>query len=84
MANIRSELFNFNKDGKIISAEASSLPTFYGQSVFGIISQRTGKTAFFQYVKSVRDEEGDLIYQIYAPLTSDSDLVGWRVHIYND
>lgn len=84
MANYKSEKFHFNAKAKVISTELSELRPFFGESVFGITSARTGKTAFFTFVTVHRDAENEALYWEYAPLTAEPNLKDWRVHLYND
>lgn len=82
----------FTVSGKILVAEASDLRDAgfeIGQTPvkLAVQSARTGRVVQFSLEGVDRDGEGDVWCWRYAPVaTSDpaSQLVGVRVHVYND
>lgn len=81
---VNSNKFHWHKDTKTMSAEISDLNTKDVPQEIGMVSQRTGKSAYFALVRTDRDEEGDVRFWEYKPRNESRWCGVEKVVVFND
>lgn len=80
---LNTNQFTFDKTRKTLTAEASSLPDAdWSFRHLTIQSVHTGKRVFFEWVKTERDWEGDIMAWVYRPV--DKKVNVKTLVIFND
>lgn len=89
-----SKEFTWSKETRTLVSEVSSTPQILRQLWedsfdlgFGILSHRTGHTAYFTLQEQVKNEDGDTVKWVFIPtldsLRKQPGLSGVLVNVYN-
>ena len=100
MKGVSSNLFNISNSNKSFSAEYSALEADnnFGSWAHGltsisgrtmvVASEKTGATSVWNFSYSKKDDEGDLLYDIFVPshetIRKFPKLNGYTMTIFND
>jgi len=93
---ITTDRLMYHKESRIFTAEASMLPEpsrAYDDACdlgYTLLSHRTGTEIVFVHTNTIRDREGDVLYDVYCPAPEDrvarrdNFLRGLVLHVFND
>jgi hypothetical protein len=80
----QSKFFTFNKETRVMAAEASDLQTFATHNMIAIESGKTGNVLIFVHHQTHRNNENEVTHWTYLPTELPSRSPVSKVVIFND